>query len=296
MSETRIGRTIAVGANRYGYYEYGDPSGRPVVVFHGTPACGAGFDWADAPALELGVRLVAIDRPGVGQSSAAAPYRVVDDAARVRAFADALGLERFGVWGYSGGGPYAVAAAATLGDRVTHAAIAAGMGQVGVWAELSDFEKTDRQFLGLATKRPWLARVLLSIAGRSARLAPGVAYKSFMKQLSASDREVAAALGPPRAAMALFTEAFAHGSAGVVADYAALAQPWGVDVAAISAPASIWHGDADLMVPLAHSEALASRIAHARVAVWPGEGHLATVTHVREILTALASDSDRPPT
>ncbi|HEY5172269.1 MAG TPA: hypothetical protein VIK54_11150, partial [Acidimicrobiia bacterium] len=39
-----------------GYYEYGDPSGTPVVVLHGTPACGAGFAWADERARTRGIR------------------------------------------------------------------------------------------------------------------------------------------------------------------------------------------------------------------------------------------------
>ena len=52
-----------------GVYEYGDPGGRPVFAFHGVPACGAGFDWADEPARSRGIRLLAPDRPGVGKLS-----------------------------------------------------------------------------------------------------------------------------------------------------------------------------------------------------------------------------------
>src|SRR5262249_57032189 len=55
-----------------GLYEYGDPAGEPVLVFHGVPACGAGFAFADQAARGCGVRLVAPDRPGVGLSAPAA--------------------------------------------------------------------------------------------------------------------------------------------------------------------------------------------------------------------------------
>ena len=51
-----------------------------------------------------------------------------------------------------------MACAALAGDRVTTAVVAAGMGQVGVWATIDEFEKTDRQMLGLATKHPAVAR------------------------------------------------------------------------------------------------------------------------------------------
>src|SRR5436190_460203 len=184
-------RTVDVSGRVVGIYEYGEPSGRPVFVLHGTPACGAGFAWADEPARVRGVRLIAPDRPGVGLSARQDAYRVCDYPEQIAALADAMSLDSFAVWGYSGGGPYAVACAAQLGPRLRHAA---------------------------------------------------------------------------------------------------LAQEWGVNAAAITANMTIWHGDADTMVPLAHSEALAQRVPSARMTVWPGEGHLATVAHADEILAAIAAD------
>src|SRR3954468_8249174 len=101
-------REISVGGRVVGIYEYGDPRGAPVMVLHGTPACGAGFAWADAPARERGLRLIAPDRPGVGLSSRLPASTVADYPAQLRALADALSIERYAVWGYSGGGPFAV--------------------------------------------------------------------------------------------------------------------------------------------------------------------------------------------
>jgi pimeloyl-ACP methyl ester carboxylesterase len=279
--------TIAVGGATVGYYTYGSPDGDPVLVFHGTPACGAGFAWADQAAASRGLRLIAPDRPGVGVSSRAPGWTVGSYPTMVAEFVDAMGIDAFAVWGYSGGGPYAVATAAKLAGRVTAAAVTAGMGQIPAWASVDEFEKTDRQFLVMATKRPWLARALLGTIGRLARLAPASAMRSFEKQLSTADRAVIGTLGTPREAMALFTQAFLRGSAGVVDDYAALAKPWDVDLAAIECPLLVAHATADQMVPLSHSLALAERVGSATMVTWPDEGHLATVTHVGEILDAL---------
>jgi pimeloyl-ACP methyl ester carboxylesterase len=280
-------REVPVGDGTVGVYDYGDPNGAPVMVFHGTPACGAGFAWADEPARERGLRLIAPDRPGVGLSTRVAGWTVGDYPAMVSALADALGIDRFAVWGYSGGGPYAVACAARLPGRLRSAVVSAGMGQVGVWAQADDFERTDRLMLGLAITRPWLARFLLMTSVRVARLSPKRAGKSFEKQLNAQDREIVPALGTPAEAMALFTQAFLRGAHGVVDDYAALAQPWGVALDEIAVPVVAFHGDADTMVPLRHSEELAARVPDARLTVWPGAGHLGTVTYVGEILDAL---------
>jgi pimeloyl-ACP methyl ester carboxylesterase len=51
---------------------------------------------------------------------------MLDDAADVAAIADSLGLDRFAVWGHSGGGAPALACAAALPQRVVAAASLAG--------------------------------------------------------------------------------------------------------------------------------------------------------------------------
>lgn len=282
-------RVVTVGGSAVGLYEYGSPTGRPVMVFHGVPACGAGFAFTDEAARERKLRLLAPDRPGVGLSARRDGWTVGSYPAMVVDLADTLGVDRFAVWGYSGGGPFAAACAARITERVTRVAVASGMGEVGVWADDADFEKTDRQLLGLARTRPRLARAIMAVTGRLARLSPRSAVKSFAKQLSDSDRAVIESLGPPAEAMALFTQAFRHGARGVVDDYRAVGQPWGVDLGAITVPMRIFQGDADPMVPPRHAEELAKRVPHADLVMWPGEGHLATITHVAEVLDWLAT-------
>ncbi|MGH9016786.1 MAG: alpha/beta fold hydrolase [Acidimicrobiales bacterium] len=277
-----------MGSRVVGFYEFGAASGRPVLALHGTPACGAGFSFADDAARGLGLRVIAPDRPGVGLSSPEVGWGISTYPAMIDDLADALGIDRFSVWGYSGGGPYAVACAALLADRLDKAAVCAGAGQVGVWAELAEFEKTDRQMLEMSRRRPRLARILLSVAGRVARVAPSTVVKSFEKELSASDRAVVASYASPAEAIALFTQALLHGSRGVVDDYRVLGGPWNVDLTAITVPTRIFQGTDDTMVPLRHSKALADRVATAELIEWPGEGHLATVSHVDEVLGWLA--------
>jgi pimeloyl-ACP methyl ester carboxylesterase len=136
-------------------------------------------------------------------------------------------------------------------------------------------------------KHPAVARAVLGITARLARISPKSAAKSFEKQLNDTDRALVPTLGTPAEAMALFTGAFLRGARGVVDDYAALAHPWGVAVEDIAIPVAVFHGDADTMVPLRHSEELVARVATARLTVWPSAGHLGTVAHVGDILDAV---------
>ena len=80
----RDGRTLE-------YADFGDPSGRPVLYFHGTPAtAGQGAVVAEAAGTH-GIRLVALIRPGCGASTATPPG-LTSVAADAVELADLLGL------------------------------------------------------------------------------------------------------------------------------------------------------------------------------------------------------------
>jgi pimeloyl-ACP methyl ester carboxylesterase len=96
-----------------------------VFVMHGTPGSGLLYRrWLDDAAAH-GIRLISYDRPGYGGSSDDPGRSIADCAAEVGAIADELGIDRMGVWGWSGGGPYALACAAMLPDRVVASALLA---------------------------------------------------------------------------------------------------------------------------------------------------------------------------
>lgn len=291
LVETPEPRTVRTADGRViGYYEYGDPEGAPLVALHGTPACGAGFAWADEGARVRGIRLLAPDRPGVGDSDPWEPGRgaVVDDyPPMLAAFADALGLSTFPVLGYSGGGPYALAAADAFPDRVTATGVVSGAGQVGAWASVDDFEATDRRLTRLSHRLPALAGAVLSLSAQAARVAPKISLRFAQLEMSAADRAVTAEFPTARAALSVFTQSCRRGAAGVVDDYAALGRRWGFAVEHIAMPVYCWHATADSVVPIRHTEELVRRIAGARLSRWDGEGHLAIIDHIGEVLDTL---------
>lgn len=105
--ENRLNQTIRLDDGRaLGFAKYGDPAGRPIFYFHGSPSCRLDWSWFgdEAWALSHGVRFIAIDRPGMGLSDYQPDRRLVDWPDDVAELADALGIETFGVWGLSAGG------------------------------------------------------------------------------------------------------------------------------------------------------------------------------------------------
>lgn len=112
-------RTVDADRGRVAYVEYGDPDGVPVLFFHGTPGSRVLGALYDEPARDRGVRVIAPDRPGYGRSSPWPDRTFADAPAFAVPVLDDAGVDRAGVVGFSGGGPHALALAATRGDRVT---------------------------------------------------------------------------------------------------------------------------------------------------------------------------------
>jgi pimeloyl-ACP methyl ester carboxylesterase len=99
------------GGRKICYNEYGDPDGKPVFYFHGTPGSRNEPTYGHAAALEHGYRIVAPDRPGLGKSDYVKARQMLDWPNDILEMAVELGLRQFGVIGVSGGGPFVLACA-----------------------------------------------------------------------------------------------------------------------------------------------------------------------------------------
>src|SRR3954470_22512634 len=174
---------------RMGVAYHGDPAGAAVFVCHGTPASRLGHDFTDEAARPRKLRMICLDRPGMGLSDPKPDRTIAGFADDVAAVADQLGHERFAVLGYSGGGPYALACGARLPERVTTVALMAGVGPADGPHGRDGLGKTDRQLIEMIERHPRRAALYLRVMGLGARLSPKSALKSFRKEVSAVDQE-----------------------------------------------------------------------------------------------------------
>lgn len=110
-------------------HERGDPEGAPVLYFHGTPGSAADGPTATQAARE-GVRLFTLDRPGYAQATAAPSADLVDVAGQAVERVAERGVAEIVVVGWSGGGPYALAAG------FTHPSKVAAVGLLASWAPM----------------------------------------------------------------------------------------------------------------------------------------------------------------
>lgn len=273
-----------------GYAEYGDPGGWPLFYFHGMPGSRLEGQWLDSAAKAAGARVIALDRPGYGLSDDQANRRIADYPADVSHCADSLGIERFAVAGVSGGGPYAVACAAKLPQRVRAAAIISGVGPMDVPGLTEGFGKQNKLLFSLARKSPWLVRPILGSMSLMARRAPGLLKRQLMAALPPPDREVLSDPATFKILQADAREAFRHGSSGAAKEAWLYTRPWAIDLGSIAVPVVVWQGEQDLNVPPAMGRYLASAIPGAQGVFVAEAGHFGGLKHMDEIIEFL-----RPP-
>ncbi len=268
------------GGHIAGYAEYGARDGSPVLYCHGIPGSRLEALALDAAGADAGLRIIAPDRPGMGISSYIARPRVADWANVVAALTDRLGVERFAVVGVSGGGPYALACAHGLADRVSSVVLVSSVGPV-------DAETGEPRNLLMLRRFPFLARPVAARLAARVRRPGGVA--GMVAEMPAVDRDKVTE--HPEVLMELsanVAEAFRQGSRGVAADMRLLfARDWGFRLADITSPVQIWHGDGDRNVPVADAHRLAAELPCGRAIVVPDAGHLLVVEHAETILAAI---------
>jgi pimeloyl-ACP methyl ester carboxylesterase len=290
---TRTSRHPAEGAIRLArgrqlaYCEYGAPGGPPALFFHGWPGSRLDFAANHAAASEAGVRVIAVDRPGIGRSDPLPGRTVKDWPADVAALADALGIGRFAVFGFSFGGPYARACAYALPERVLRTGLVSCLGPVDEPAAKHGMPPPTRYGLAAARISPLLARPMVWFTARQART--GKMIEQLSKSMSAPDaavlerRDVADALGTSLA------ECFRQGIEPVTWDGVAVARGEGIRLEDITGEVVIWHGEQDRNDPVAMAQLQQRRLPHAKAHYYSGDGHLIFFSRIEEILTELVA-------
>jgi pimeloyl-ACP methyl ester carboxylesterase len=168
----------------------------------------------------------------------------------VGVLATACGLERFGVVGFSGGAPYALACGAVLRDRITGVVAAA---LTGPDRELGTLSAKERRSVF------WL------------RVIPGRGRKAVTAAASAFYRDADGEQFPQ----------------GLIGDWMATdVHRWGFRLADVTAPVLIWAGRQDPGRAAADAPLVAARISGARFEINEDAGHEPSSADWRRLLHA----------
>lgn len=276
-----------------GYFESGDATGEPVLFFHGFGTTRVVCP-PDRPAVDLGVRLIALDRPGIGLSTPLPGRRLLDWPDDVRHAADELGLERFSVVGWSGGGPYALACGRRLEDRVKSIALVSAPAPLAGASEPRYLRRFDRNAVRAADRAPWVIRLALWHWGRAQRRDAERFFEESLDDMCAADQEALSEPALRSRMIANSVELYRQGGRGMYDEALVLARPWGFDPSEIRVPVLIWHGARDKTVPTAMAAHLSEALPNSRLRVFADEGHHLLYRHWRDILGTLLTQERAP--
>ena len=280
--ELRDGRRLA-------FAEYGAPGGRAVLWFHGTPGGRGQIPHAlRRAAAARDVRVIAVERPGTGGSTGHLYSAIVDFASDIEQLADELGLDRFGLVGLSGGGPYVLACAYRLPERVVAAVVLGGVaptrgddrvagGVAALAARLEPLLALLREPLGVA----------VTALVRLGRPLESQAFSLFMRISPEGDRRVFALPEMKEMFLADLRTAARRALKAPVYDAVLFGRHWGFSPRDVVVPVRFWQGDADNIVPLEHGHHLAALVPDSELRVRPGESHLGSLDAADEILDAI---------
>ena len=246
---------------RIAWREYGDPHGSPVLFLHGWPGSSSQGICLDQPARERHLRIIALDRPGFGHSSRIPDRSFLDLPPLAAAVMDALGVDRFFVFGVSGGGPYSLATAATLGHRIRAVLDCCGAPPLDDSTDRRALLPAYRFMLAINDAAPWLLRAIITVVVTLGKVQlPWPIMKLILKTVPPRDREALSNRARFDEFFPSFHGAMLSGSQSVFDDGQLYARPWPFDPATIQVPVRIWHGRFDNNFHWSLAQKLAHRI------------------------------------
>ncbi len=282
----RIAQTITLKDERtLGFAEYGDPEGKPLFYFCGGNSSRLEAQWFDAIAGDLGVRLVATDRPGFGLSDFQPRRRFLDWPDDIVQLADALQIEKFSVLGLSGGSPHVCAVANKIPERVVKAGIVSGDAPMQIPGIKKGMGIPFRLMWFSAQHIPWLHRQIEGNQAQGVYKKPENLLKQMNMGLPQPDKDLFEKRPDvPEIFIRSMQECYRNGPQGAIWEGRMYTRDWGFDLGNITVPVHIWHGDVDLLAPLGFGEYLAAAIPGCQFNLMSDEGHFSLINNHSEVV------------
>lgn len=292
LARPRLEGSVAVReGRRLSFAEFGEPGGTPVIWMHGTPGARRQIpvearEWAG----RHGVRIIGIDRPGIGSSTPHLYENILDWTHDLEILADTLDVDEMRLVGLSGGGPYVLAAGAALPERVRCVGVLGGVaptvgpdavhgGMIGLAPYAAPLLSLSRVPLGFALAQT--IRVIRPLAGP--------ALDAYAAVQPRGDKEL---LARPEF-RAMFLDDLLNGSrfqvSAPLADVVLFTRDWGFNASHVRVPVRWWHGEADHIVPFRHGQHMVDRLPDAVMTPIPGESHLGGLALAEDVLGTVVS-------
>lgn len=263
------------GERKVAWLERGDIDGFPVFYAHGNPGSRLELLFLDRKAKQYGIRLIVIDRPGLGQSDYIDNYGLLDFARDIKQLADEKEIDKFGLLGWSSGGPPVLAVAHQYPERAKFVISISGYTNFGEFDQAQELMKDyDLHGPELSEERPKLFKQAIKLVRWADMTLPNFYMKMAEAEMSAYDRTILEDQQVAELFMRNQQEALQQGVKGTIQDLEVQWSPWEFSLKDISVPAYVFQGQKDTFVPWRFAEHIATTIPNATLYIKPEAGHL----------------------
>jgi len=270
---------------RLGYAEYGDPDGKPVILLHGNPNSRLLYGLVPDCPFRPGLHLIAPDRPGYGLSDFYLPgQNIVDYPDDIVALANALHIEKFTVFGASGGGPSALACAWKIPQRLT---------TVGLWGSVGPFIRQSSEGINpglrflfrMSSKAPWIPRMQMGFVSFLVNHFLDLYIKLVSTEMNETDKALYVRLGLRERLTPDRIQGLRQGGRASAYDIN-LVGHWPIPLEKIKMKVYIWQGEDDRGNG-GMGRYMAGKLPNCEAIYIPNAGHFWMFEHMGEMLDAL---------
>lgn len=279
-----------------GYAEYGDSLGYPIFYFHGGQESRLSSKFMDSTAKKLNIRIISPDRPGVGISTFQENRQFLDWGNDITELADFLGLNKYSIFGLSGGAPHVLACIISDSSRIENASIVSGATPYdykgtlkGMWFPVKLIHwfaswKKDKQL------RKFIQNDFDGLVNK-----PEKRIKQFQNYLPTPDKKLMTE--HPEYGWEFIEgskESYRQGIDAVVQEWKLYVSDWQMELSTIHSPVSLWYGSSDKMAPTYRGHYYKKELPNSKLKVIDNEGHFSLIrNHLEEILTELKTTHNK---
>ena len=277
------GRTLA-------FAEYGDSLGFPIFYFHGGQESRLSSIFMDRSAKELNIRIISPDRPGIGNSTFQDNRQFLDWGRDIAELADSLGLDKYSVFGLSGGAPHVLACILADSSSIQNASIISGATPYNYKGTLRDMwfpVKLIHWFASMKNDKQLRKFIQNDFDGLVNK--PEKRMKQFQNYLPKPDKILMT--NHPEYGWEFIEgskESYRQGIEGVVQEWKLYVSDWQMELNTIHFPINLWYGSSDKMAPVNRAYYYDNELPESMLKVIENEGHFSLIrNHLKEILIEL---------
>lgn len=262
--------------------EWGDLDKPVLFLVHGFPGCSEHGRLVSTSPLWQSFRLIAVDRPGYGESAAQKNLTFLKFAHQIKSLFKKQKIDKFSIISVSGGAPYALAVAYVMKDQVLKLTSVGGIAPL----TLRNF-----RYMNRVQKKTWFAQRFIPTRvlhfGLNRVWAKGLdkLEETLFTEIAAFSEPDQKVFRHPEIQPVLVEStqlALKQGPAGVIHDIKTFAKAWGFPLNEITCPVTLWHGGADDVVHLRFAQDMQSYLPKATLNFIEEEGHYSILLNCRD--------------